>query len=204
MVVLIFGYEPFLEYKENPSQIIAESLDGHEILGHKVRGITLPVDYARLEDLLVASLSRERPRLALGLGLAAGRNVVTPEKIAVNYKHATEPDNTGRTVLAEKIDSTQPDGLFANIPVEGIVDEMNRRGVPSSLSLSAGAYLCNNAMFLIVREARKSGFSGGFIHIPCHAEYAAKMKKDLPSLPLDTIRKGIEISIEYTLNRSGK
>jgi pyroglutamyl-peptidase len=199
--VVLFGYEPFLEYKENPSGIIAQSLNGRELAGHRVKGITLPVEYARLEELIVAVLNRERPVLALGLGLAPRRNVVTPEKIAVNYKHATEPDNTGKIVLGEKIDPTQPDGLFANLPVEDLVEELNRQGVPSSLSLSAGAYLCNNAMFLIVREALKGGFSGGFIHIPCHAEYVAKEKKDLPSLPLSNIEKGIEISVKYFLSQ---
>ncbi len=202
MTVVIFGYEPFLEFKENPSGLIAQSLNGREIAGHRVKGITLPVEYSRLEEIIVDTLNREKPTLALGLGLAAGRNVVTPEKIAVNYKHATEPDNTGKIILAEKIDASQPDGLFANFPVEGMVEELNRRGVPSSLSLSAGAYLCNNAMFLIVREARKAGFSGGFIHIPCHAEYVAREQKNLPSLPLSTIERGVEISIEYVLSQT--
>jgi len=202
LTVVIFGYEPFLEFKENPSGLIAKSLDGREIAGHRVKGLTLPVEYSRLEELIVAALNREKPVLALGLGLAAGRNAVTPEKIAINYKHATEPDNTGKIVLAEKIDAAQPDGLFANFPVEGLVEELNHRGVPSSLSLSAGAYLCNNAMFLIVREARRAGFSGGFIHIPCHAEYVAREKKNLPSLPLSTIEKGVEISIDYILSQT--
>jgi pyroglutamyl-peptidase len=202
LTVLIFGFGPFLEYKENPSGLIAQSLNGHEIAGHRVKGIALPTEYSRIEELIVAALNREKPTLALGLGLAAGRNVVTPEKIAVNYKHATEPDNTGKIILAEKIDAAQPDGLFANFPVEGLVEELNHRGVPSSLSLSAGAYLCNNAMFLIVREAHKAGFNGGFIHIPCHSEYVAREQKNLPSLPLSTIEKGVELSIEYILSQT--
>ncbi len=200
--MVIFGYEPFLEYKENPSGLIAQSLNGREILGQRIKGITLPVDYSRLEELIVAALNREKPVLAIGLGLAGGRNTVTPEKIAVNYKHAAEPDNTGKIILAEKIDTGQPDGLFSNLPAEGLVDELNRQGVPASLSLSAGAYLCNNAMFVIVREARKGGFAGGFIHIPCHSEYAAREKKNLPSLPLALIEKGVETSIEYVLSQT--
>jgi pyroglutamyl-peptidase len=202
LTVIIFGYEPFLEFKENPSGLIAQSLNGREIAGHRVKGITLPVEYSRIEEIIVDTLNREKPTLALGLGLAASRNVVTPEKIAVNYKHDKEPDNTGKIILAEEIDPTQPDGLFANFPVEGLVEELNRRGVPSSLSLSAGAYLCNNAMFVIVREARRAGFSGGFIHIPCHAEYVAREQKNLPSLPLSTIERGVEISIEYILSQA--
>jgi pyroglutamyl-peptidase len=202
LTVVIFGFGPFLEYKENPSGLIAQLLNGGEIAGQRMKGVTLPTEYSRIEELIVAALNREKPTLALGLGLAASRNVVTPEKIAVNYKHSKEPDNTGKIILGERIDTNQPDGLFTNFPVEGLVEELNRRGVPSSLSLSAGAYLCNNAMFLIVREAHKAGFSGGFIHIPLHAEYAAKEQKNLPSLPLNLIKKGVEISIEYILSQT--
>ena len=200
LVVVIFGYQPFLEYKENPSQIIAQSLNGREIAGHVVKGITLPVDYSQLESQIVGALNRERPSVAIGLGLAPGRSTITPEKIAVNYKHASEPDNTGKIILGEKIDPSQPDGLFATLPVEALVEELNHRAIPASLSLTAGAYLCNNAMFVIVRESRKSGFAGGFIHIPCHAEYIAREQKNLASLPLNTIEKGIEASIEFLLN----
>jgi pyroglutamyl-peptidase len=201
MVVVLFGFEPFLEYKENPSQIIVRSLDGRRISDHDVKGIVLPVDYGRIENLIVSSLDRERPVLALGLGLAPKRNSITPERIAVNYKFAKEPDNTGKLMMGEQIDQSQPDGLFANLPVEALVSELNRIGIPSSLSLSAGAYLCNNAMFVIIREGRRLGFEGGFIHVPCHSEFVAREGKDLPCLPLQTMQKGIEASIEYLLNR---
>lgn len=200
MTVLLFGFEPYLEYKENPSQIIVKSLHGCEIGGNQVKGEILPVEYSRLEELVLDSLSRERPDLALGIGLAPKRNVITPERVAVNYKYAKEPDNSGEIMLGEKIDASQPDGIFANLPVEQLVEELNRRGIPSSLSLSAGAYLCNNAMFVIVREARKSGYLGGFIHIPLHAEFVARENNDLPCLPLSTLKKGIEVSIEFLLN----
>ncbi len=67
------------------------------------------------------------------------------------------------------------------------------------LSLSAGAYLCNNTMFLTMREAKQRGFSGGFIHIPCHAEWVAKKDKRFPSLPLDAIKSTAEFAIDYYL-----
>ena len=197
-VVVLFGFEPFLEFKENPSQLIIKSLDGTTIGNNRVKGVLLPVEYSEVEERIMAELAVEKPRLALGIGVAPGRNRVTPEKIAINLKHASEPDNSGKLLEGDPIDRQQPDGIFTNLPVEELVKELNSSGIPASLSFSAGAYLCNNAMFVIVREARKKGFGGGFIHIPCHSEYVAssvKESRNLASLPLESLQKSIEIAV---------
>jgi pyrrolidone-carboxylate peptidase len=54
-------------------------------------------------------------------------------------------------------------------------------------------------MFVIVREARSRGFAGGLVHAPCHSEWIAKKKKQMPSLPLETLQRGAEHCIAYCL-----
>jgi len=201
MDIVLFGFEPFLEYKENPSQLIVESLNGTVIGGASVRGITLPVIFSKVEEAIISALQNERPQLAIGIGVAGGRNMITPEKIAINYKNSKEPDMSGMIARGERIDHSEPDGIFSNLPVEGLVEELNRKKIPASLSLSAGGYLCNNAMFVIIREAKRNGYAGGFIHIPFHSEYVMQTKKDFASMPLNTLRSGIEVSIEYLMER---
>lgn len=201
MSVLIFGYEPFLEFDENPSMIVAERLKGKKIAGSEIKTRILPVEYSKVEDAIVEAINEFNPSLVIGLGLAAGRNKVTPEKIAVNYKRSSAADNAGVKVNGEKIDRTQPDGIFSTLPVEAITDALNKKGIPSSLSLSAGGYLCNFAMFVIVRESIKRGFKGGFIHVPCHEELVSKNpSKNLPSMNIDKIQSAVELSIETSLN----
>ena len=203
MSILIFGFEPFLEFDENPSQLIVNRLEGTYVSGHDISGVVLPVDYSQIEERIVSAIRRVRPSLAVGFGLAPGREKFTPEKIAVNYRSAYDPDNTGRIMNGTPIDPSQPDGIFTNLPVENLVEKLNNRGIPSLVSLSAGAYLCNNAMFVIVREARKHGFGGGFIHIPCHSEWIARnKKKDHASLPFDTILEASVQSLTYYLEQS--
>jgi len=124
---------------------------------------------------------------------------MTPEKIAVNYRSGEKPDKAGRRKTSSPIDTSGPDGLFTNLPVEGLVASLNQHGIPASLSLSAGSYLCNDTMYLIVRAARHGGFSGGFAHVPCHSEWIAKKKRQMPSLPLETLQKGAEHCINYCL-----
>jgi pyrrolidone-carboxylate peptidase len=57
-------------------------------------------------------------------------------------------------------------------------------------------------MFIIVREARKRGFGGGFIHVPRHSEWVARKNKSFPSLPINTMMKAAEISLSYYADHS--
>jgi pyroglutamyl-peptidase len=79
MPALVFGFEPFLEFDENPSQIVAQSLDGRVLGGERVTGVVLPVDYSRVERDIVRAIERVGPDLAVGFGLAQGRERITPE-----------------------------------------------------------------------------------------------------------------------------
>lgn len=202
--VLLFGFEPFLQFKENPSEKIARAMNGTSIGGCEVVGRVLPVDYGRVEDEIVKEMDRHEPAVALGTGLAAGRSLLSVEKIAVNYKYSEEPDNNGRLERGSAIDAKAPDGLFSNLKVEEVVGELNRRGIPSSVSLSAGAYLCNFAMFIITREALRRRLSGGFIHLPCDEEMASKQAyRRFPFMNLESMQKGIRIAIENALDVEG-
>lgn len=199
MPILVFGFEPYHEFDENPTQLLVQGLDAWSFKGESVTGVVLPVDYQRAERSITKTIEILKPELTIGFGLAAGREKITPEKIAVNYRLAERADNAGRKMSGFPIDESGPDGLFTNLPVEGLVASLNDHGIPASLSLSAGSYVCNTAMFVIVREARSRGFAGGFVHVPCHSEWIAKKKKQSPSLPLETLQRGAEHCIAYCL-----
>jgi pyroglutamyl-peptidase len=199
--VLVLGFDPFLEFDENPSDLVARRLNGKTVSGHRITGKTLPVNYSSIEREIVSAIDSTKPDLVLGFGLAAGRDKITPEKVAVNYINSKVKDNSARKLEAVPIDRSQPDGIFTSLPVEALVKALNRSGIPASLSLSAGAYLCNNTMFLTLREARKRGFAAGFIHVPIHAEWVEKRRKSIPSLPLSTIERAGVFSLEFFLRR---
>jgi pyroglutamyl-peptidase len=204
MAVLVFGFEPFLEFDENPTQLVVRCLDSKTIKGERVTGVVLPVDYERAERSIMRAIDRVKPRLVIGFGLAAGREKITPEKVALNYRSAQQADNAGRRMAGSPIDRSGPDGIFTNLPVEGLVASLNEHGIPASLSLSAGAYVCNTAMYVLVREARSRGFAGGFVHVPAHAEWVAKKKRQMPSLPLETLQRGAEHCVAYCLRRTSE
>ncbi|HYB75679.1 MAG TPA: hypothetical protein VEC08_01845, partial [Nitrososphaerales archaeon] len=168
-----------------------------KIAGHDVVGQILPVDYSLVKPKILSSIYAAKPSLVITFGLAAGRDKITPEKVAVNYVSSKSIDNSGRRLEGVAVEEGQPDALFANIPVEALVAELNRKAIPASLSLSAGAYLCNFVMYVNLLEARRLGFRSGLIHVPCHAEWIAKTGKRLPSLPLETIANAAETSVSF-------
>jgi pyroglutamyl-peptidase len=197
MTVLLFGFDPFLEFDENPSDLVVKRLHGRTLAGQAVVGRTLPVDYSAIEGQILSAIEAARPALLVGFGLAAGREKVSPEKVAVNYISSKMKDNSGRILEGVPIAAGQPDAFFSNLPVEGLVRELNGQMIPASLSLSAAGYICNYTMYVSLREAKRSGFRAGFIHLPCHAEWVARTGKQFPSLPLETILRAAEVSVSY-------
>lgn len=190
--VLITGFEPFLEFKRNPTEIIANELNGITVDSVKFVGKILPVEYDEAGKVLEEAIKAYSPNLIVGTGLASGRSKISLEKIAINYKHSESPDNAGKKVLGERITEGMPDGLFSRIHVEELVKILNSIGIPTEISFSAGAYLCNYVMFIISIESKKLGIPGGFVHVPNDEQLSAMMyPKTYPSINIDTMKRAI-------------
>jgi pyroglutamyl-peptidase len=85
-----------------------------------------------------ALIDEIQPAVVLSLGLATGRSEVSIEKVAVNYTSKGK-DNAGVVPAERPIVSGAADAYFATIPAEQVVDDINKKGIPTRLSLSAGA-----------------------------------------------------------------
>lgn len=64
-------------------------------------------------------------------------------------------------------------------------------GLPSQLSYSAGAYVCNDLLYSLLARFDGSKTRVGFIHIP----YSTEQGKE-PSMELAQIVKGLTLAIE--------
>ncbi|MEM3191287.1 MAG: pyrrolidone-carboxylate peptidase [Candidatus Parvarchaeota archaeon] len=203
--VLITGFEPFLDFKTNPTQIIVERLDKTKIKGGTIIGKVLPVDYSKMENELLEIIEEISPNLIIGTGLAPGRSKLSLEKIAVNYKFSTEPDNNGKIESGSKIDQEMPDGMFSLIDVEGLANILNKLNIPTEVSMTAGTYLCNYAMFVIIREAKKMKIKGGFVHVPADTSLAATLRyKDMPSMDIETMVQGIMTIVQHEMKSTNE
>ncbi|MDO3410060.1 pyroglutamyl-peptidase I [Saccharibacillus sp. CPCC 101409] len=200
MKILISGFEPFGDSPINPTQELTERIAGESFDGVELHTLLLPVRYDDCAAELLAEVNRLRPDAVIACGLAAGRTAITPERIAINVKDTESyADNGGCSPRDEPIRAGGPDGLFATLPVRRIVEELRAAGIPAALSNTAGAYICNNTMYALLDELRRSGADtlAGFVHFPASTKLAA-LKPSLPSLPQETLLDGLRLIVRAT------
>lgn len=194
--LLLTGFEPFLEHPFNPAEYIVRQLNGKQIGFYKIAGKVLPVDYRRSALELLGHYEALQPDAVMMLGLAAGRNRITPERIAININDGPN-DNSGEEMTDVPIAGEGPAAYFSTLPVRKFVNLLNKRGFPAELSNTAGAYLCNNVMYSMLHHINKvkHRIPAGFIHVPPSNELAVNDRR-LSGWPKETLQNSIEILIE--------
>lgn len=175
MRVLVSGFEPFLDERENPTEKMAHfanSCDFHATgLPHlDVRGVVLPVVFAEAFSKLEQERQLFRPDVVLSFGLAGGRSRFEVEMLAVNSRGGEQSgrgDNRGQ-VLTGKV-SDEAAALLAiptSLPVEKILASLQSEGVPAGCSWTAGTYVCNDLFYRLQDRLRFTRVRSGFIHVP--------------------------------------
>jgi pyroglutamyl-peptidase len=166
MKALITGFEPFGRWQRNPSGETARHLDGATIVDLEVRGLVLPVSFARAAAPLIEAIDTLRPDIVLNLGLGAAVGVRV-ERIAVNRARAPEGgDNDGYDPQGSPIVEDGPDTYAATLPVSEIVELLTNLKFDVAPSDFAGEYLCNYAMYTALHHIATRGYPtrAGFIH----------------------------------------
>ena len=166
MRILLTGFEPFGGRTRNPSDEIARALDGATVHGVTIVARVLPVDTQVAPGQLSAAIAAVQPGAVVCLGEATNRQRISIERLAVNLLDFRIPDNAGQRVVDRPIDPSGPAAVFATLPVRELHDALAAAGAPVELSLSAGAYLCNQVMYHVLRELEGTGIPAGFVHLP--------------------------------------
>jgi len=195
--ILVTGFEPFLDYKINPTMQIVEELNGKKIDSYDIVGRILSVDFQQSAEQLKQHIEEVKPQIIISLGLAGGRFKVTPERIAINVKDG-EPDNNGYTPVDERIHEEGADAYLTNLPIRSMVNRLQAEGYPAEISNTAGTYLCNNIMYEGLAYAQQhKGVRAGFIHIPASFELAIQHGK-IPGWSIRDLVAAVQLCIEET------
>lgn len=191
-VVLVTAFEPFGGEAVNASQEVLSRLDPAGLSGCELRRAVLPVVFGRSAEVLRAAVVEHRPDVVLCLGQANGRADITPEKVAVNFDDARIADNAGERPVDTPVVAGGPAAYFSTLPVGAIVAGLRAKGVPASLSLSAGSFVCNHVFYALMHflAAERPGVRGGFVHMPCLPEQV-KGRPGTPSLALERSLVGV-------------
>ncbi len=195
--VLVTGFEPFGGDDRNPSQEIAAKLDGTLLHRRRVVGGVLPCVFGASANSLQQQIKRCRPELVICLGLAGGRNGITPERVAINVDDARIADNAGKRPVDRPVLRGGPAAYFSTLPIKAIVAALRARAVPAAVSQTAGTFVCNHVFYALMHQLRdQRSVRGGFIHVPFSAELAPNGE---PSLDIgqmvDAIGQAIDVSL---------
>ena len=192
--LLLTAFTPFDGERINPA-LEAVKLVKDKIGNLLIVKLEVPTVFGKSIDTVREAIEREKPDFVLSIGQAGGRAEITPERVAINIDDARIPDNEGNQPIDEPIFPDGENAYFSTLPVKAMVEAIRKEGLPSSLSNSAGTYVCNHLMYGVLYYLdKRPGMKAGFIHVPYIPEQV-KNKKDIPSLELSEIVRGLEAAI---------
>lgn len=196
--ILVTGFEPFGGSQTNPSQLVALALDGKTVGRCQVKSAVLPVDRTGGPQALLEKMASCHPAAVVCLGEASRRAVVSVEKIAVNWMDFRIPDNQGEKLSDLLIDPEGPAAYFSTLPVREIYEQMLAEGIPAEISMSAGAFLCNQVFYtgLHILATQELAIPMGFIHLPSLPEQASRALSPIASMSLETSLRAVEIALD--------
>ena len=193
--LLLTAFTPFDGERINPA-LEAVKLVKDKIGNLKLIKLEVPTVFGKSIDTVKEAIEREKPDFVLSIGQAGGRAEITPERVAINLNDARIPDNEGNQPIDEPIFPDGENAYFSTLPVKAMVEAIRREGLPSSLSNSAGTYVCNHLMYGVLYYLdKRPSMKAGFIHVPYIPEQV-KNKKEMPALPLSDIVRGLEAAIQ--------
>ena len=188
--VLLTGFEPFGTATSNPSGEVVKQISGDNIVT-----AILPVAYTQSGERLLQLIAEHNPDVVICLGQAEGRTQITPEKVAINLDDARLADNDGVLRNDVKIIESGPDAYFSTLPINEIVEAIKARGVPATVSLSAGAFLCNHVFYVAQNKFAGTKVRSGFVHLPLMDSQAAEFP-GLPTMPLNQMVIAVRAMLE--------
>ncbi|MET0265166.1 MAG: pyroglutamyl-peptidase I [Duganella sp.] len=202
-IILLTGFEPFNNETINPSWEAVRALEGWGEGDFVVHARQLPCVFGQARRVLNQALEELQPAVVIAVGQAGGRVDLSVERVAINIDDAPIADNQQRQVIDQPVVSGGPAAYFSTLPIKAIVQSLREAGLPSSLSHSAGTFVCNHVFYGLMHHARDWGTTmrAGFIHIPYLPQQAAA-HPGAASMRLDDMVEGLRIAIRTTLAHS--
>ncbi len=196
MKILVTAFDPFGGESINPA-LEAVKLMKSTIEGAEIVKLEIPTVFNKSIEKVAAAILKENPDAVLCVGQAGGRFEVTPERVAINVDDARIPDNEGNQPIDKAIYEDGEPAYFTTLPVKAMVEAIRKEGLPSSLSNSAGTFVCNHIMYGVLYNIAKmdKDIRAGFVHVPFIPEQVAKRPAPAPSMSIPDIARALEASV---------
>ncbi|MDR2078497.1 MAG: pyroglutamyl-peptidase I [Treponema sp.] len=191
MKLLLSAFDPFGGDMVNPA-LEAVKLVPDTIGDTGIVKLEVPTVFRKSIACLVAAMEKEKPDVVLCVGQAGGRFDITPERVAINVDDARIPDNEGNQPVGPIYEDGEA-AYFATLPIKAMVKKIREAGLPSSISNSAGTFVCNHIMYGLLYHIARSfpRIKGGFVHVPFIPEQVVNRPAPAPYMALADIVKAL-------------
>lgn len=195
-MILLTGFEPFGGDAENPSRLAARAaVDLLVADGVEARFLEVPCVFAQAGPAVIAAARECGADVVICVGVAASRDRISLERIAVNLIDARIPDNAGATPVDVPVVAGAPLARPTRLPVKRGAARVREAGIQVELSLSAGSFVCNT-LFYATLEALPAEVSVGFVHVPPLRDIAlSEQATALALLAREAMRGGPDLSV---------
>lgn len=196
MKILVTAFDPFGGESINPAleavKLMKDNIEGAEIVK-----LEIPTVFRKSIDKTREAIEKENPDVVLCVGQAGGRFEVTPERVAINVDDARIPDNENNQPIDVPIYEDGKPAYFSTLPVKAMVEAIRSEGLPSSLSNSAGTFVCNHIMYGVLYTIDKMGkdIRAGFVHVPFIPHQVARRPAPAPSMSMEDIARALEAAV---------
>lgn len=196
MKILLTAFDPFGGETINPAleaiKMVSDNIDHVELTK-----LEIPTIFEQSIEILTNAIHIHKPEAVICIGQAGGRKDITIERVAINIDDARIPDNAGNQPIDQTIRKDGAPAYFSTLPIKSIALQIQKAGIPASISNSAGTFVCNHIMYGLLYSLSKDfpNTLGGFIHVPFIPSQTIN-RPDQPSMELSDIVKAIEIAIK--------
>jgi pyroglutamyl-peptidase len=188
--ILVTGFEPFAGATLNPSGEIVKRLEREGLVT-----AILPVEYDAATARVLELVEEHQPDAVICLGQAEGRSTISFERVAVNLDDAKLADNAGVTRIDTEINPNGAAAYFTTLPIREMADAVFEAGIPASLSLSAGTFVCNHIFYELQQALAATGIPSGFVHVPLMHEQATEFDGK-PTMAIEDQVAALQVALE--------
>ncbi|MCI0505621.1 MAG: hypothetical protein L0Z73_05870 [Gammaproteobacteria bacterium] len=210
MKILVTGFKS-REGSSNASEILVSSLmnelpgsiyDYSKNIEFRIVGDSTDT----IKEELTGLLKIIAPQFCVFTGQAPGRNNITLESVATNYRFTGAPLKIGEAPPGGPVEEKGHAAYMATLPnMKGIIENIKEAGIPAAISNNGGNSLCNQILYHGLHHAAEnnSAMKCGFVHIPALPEQVITQWPQYPFMPLEMSRRATGIVIrELCLNQS--
>jgi pyroglutamyl-peptidase len=175
MRVLITGFDPIWGIKKTPSGDLAKLWQQSMISvpGVEVKALVLPQVFRQCTDIVISEIKAFRPQFVVMYGATKKNNPVRFERFGINCEMSVMGDNTKIPVEERQIVLDGPPAYGSTLPIDFLVECVNKSGVHATSSQFAGTHVCNSILYGVRHyiETNRLDVKAGFIHMSFPNEY---------------------------------